>query len=281
MSSAVPPAAFAEVVIRPRQPVGHYWRELWRYRELFLFLAWRDVKIRYKQTTIGVAWAVLRPLLVMVVFTIVFGRLGKMPSPGGLPYPLLVMAGMLPWQFFATVMGEGSNSLLLNANLVTKMYFPRIIVPASVVVVSLVDLMVSGMLMVGLLGWYRQAPSIQALALPLFLLLGLAASLGASFWLSALTVKYRDFRYVIPFVVQFGLYATPVGFSTASIPERWRPVFALNPMVGVVEGFRWSVLGTGVLDGWVLSASTATTLLLLMTGFRYFRSTERQFADTI
>lgn len=270
-----------EIVLRPSGPAGGYWAELWRYRELFLFLAWRDLKVRYKQTVIGVAWAVLRPLIVMAIFVVIFGRLAGLPSPGDVPYPLLVMAGMVAWQFFATVMGEGSNSVLANANLITKVYFPRVIVPASVVAVAFADLAITGVLMLGLMAIYGMLPPVQVLLLPLFVLLGLAAALGAGLWLSALTVRFRDVRFVVPFVVQFGLYATPVGFSTFAVPEPYRPLFAINPMVGVIEGFRWCLLGSGAIGDWVLPVSAASAAVLLVSGFRYFRATERRFADTI
>jgi len=275
------PAPSGEIVIRAGGSWTGYWAEVWRYRELFFFLAWRDVKVRYKQTVIGVGWALIRPLLVMIIFTVIFSRLANLASPGNVPYPLLVMAAMLPWQFFAAVMGEGSTSLLTNANLITKVYFPRVIVPASAVVVASVDLMISGTLMLGMFAWYGFLPPAQVLLLPLFVFLALSAALGLGLLFSALMVKYRDFRYIIPFMVQFGLYVTPVGYSTATIPVDYRWLFALNPMVGVIEGFRWCLLGTGVLGDGVLFASLGTTLVLLVVGFRYFRATERQFADSI
>lgn len=280
--TTTPPSAEpAEIVIRPGGPSGGYWAELWRYRELFLFLAWRDVSVRYKQTAIGLGWALIRPFLMMVIFTLIFSRLAKLGSPGDIPYPLLIMAAMLPWQFFAMVMGEGSSSLLSNANLITKVYFPRLIIPASAVAVAAVDLLIGGSLMGILFAWYEFLPSWQIVFLPLFLIAALLAALGVGFWLSALTVRYRDVRYVIPFLVQFGLYVTPVPYSTAAIPQEYRWLYALNPMVGVIEGFRWSLLGTGQLGDGVLLVSLAATMLLLVSGFCYFRATERQFADTI
>lgn len=270
-----------ETVIRPNRGSAHYWAEVWRFRELFVFLAWRDLAVRYKQMTIGIAWALIRPLITMVIFTLVFGRLAGLESPGGVPFALLVMAGLLPWQFFAAVMAEGSASLLTNAHLITKVYFPRLIVPASSVAVALADLLVAGGLLTGMMLWYRHTPPWQIVLLPVFLALGMAAALGVGFWLSALTVKYRDFRFVVPFMVQFGLYVTPVGYSTASVPEEYRPLFALNPLVGVIEGFRWCLLGVGEVGGWVLPISTGVSAGLLVTGFRYFRNSERRFADTI
>jgi lipopolysaccharide transport system permease protein len=281
---AVPPAPPAaepeELVVEAGKTSGQYWRDLWRYRELFFFLAWRDLKVRYKQTVIGVAWALIRPLLTMVILTVVFGVLAKVPAPDNVPYPLLVLAGMLPWQFFASAMSECGNSLLANANLIAKVYFPRLITPASVVLVSLVDLLISGVLMVGLMVWYRYLPPWQVVFLPVFLAFALAAALGAGLWLSALTVKYRDFRYIVPFIAQFGLYVSPVGFSRELIPERWRLVYALNPMDGIIEGFRWALLG-GEGHWSELAVSLAVTAVLLVSGFRYFRATEREFADTI
>lgn len=275
------PAEDEIVVLRPEGSSRGYWAELWRYRELFAFLAWRDLKVRYKQTTVGVAWAVLRPLLVTVVFVTVFGRLAALPSPDGIPYPLLVLAGMTAWQFFAAVIGEGSNSVLSNANLISKVYFPRVIVPTSVVAVAFADLAITGLMTGGLMAWYGVRPPAQVVLLPAMVLLALAAALGACLWLAALTVRYRDVRFVVPFVVQFGLYVTPVGFSTASVAAGFRPVFALNPMVGVIEGFRWCLLGSGEVGGWVLPVSAVSAGVLLVSGFRYFRQTERLFADII
>lgn len=280
---ASPPAGgdAEELVLRPGGSSRGYWAELWKYRELFYFLAWRDLKVRYKQTIIGVAWAVLRPLIVTIIFVVVFGKLANLPSPAGVPYPLLVLAGMIAWQFFSSVMSEGSASVVANANLVTKIFFPRIIVPASSVAVALADLAVTGIMMLGLMAWYQVLPPIQVLLLPAFLLMALAAALGVAFWLSALTVRYRDVRFIVPFMVQFGLYITPVGFSTINVPEAYRPLLALNPMTGVIEGFRWCLLGQGVLDSWIVPISAASALVLLVSGFRFFRATERQFADII
>ena len=280
-AGAPAPAPVEEIVLRPDGSSRGYWAELWRYRELLLFLAWRDLKIRYKQTVIGVAWAVLRPLLVTAIFVVVFGRLANLPSPDGVPYPLLVLSAMIAWQFFAAVMGEGSNSVLANANLISKVYFPRIIVPSSVVAVAFADMAITAVLALGLFAWSGFVPTIQVLLLPAFVLLALAAALGVGFWLSALTVRFRDVRFIVPFLVQFGLYATPVGFSTFSVPEEYRALVALNPMVGIIEGFRWCLLGTGALGAGVLPVSAAVSVVLLVSGFRFFRATERRFADTI
>ncbi len=271
----------AELVIEAGRTESQYWQDLWRYRELFYFLAWRDILVRYKQTTIGVAWALIRPLLTMIVFTIVFGKLAKLPSEG-VPYPILVFAAMLPWQFFANALSESSNSLITNANLISKVYFPRLIVPASAVIVSFVDFLISGWILLGLMAWYNFVPDWRILTLPLFILLAFAASIGAGLWLAALNVKYRDFRYIVPFVVQFGLYISPVGFSSAIVPEKWRLLYSLNPMVGVIDGFRWAILAGEARLYWPgLILSSGLVALLCASGIWYFRQTERMFADVI
>jgi lipopolysaccharide transport system permease protein len=258
-----------------------YWQDLWRYRELFYFLAWRDILVRYKQTAIGIAWALIRPFLTMLVFTVVFGGLAKLPSEG-VPYPILVFAAMLPWQFFANALSECSNSLITNANLISKVYFPRLIVPISAVIVSFVDFMISGMILLGLMAWYNFVPDWRILLLPLFILMAFAAAMGTGLWLSALNVEYRDFRYIVPFIVQFGLYISPVGFSSSIVPPQWRLLYSLNPMVGVIDGFRFCILGresTIYLPGFFLSL--ALVILLLVSGVWYFRKMERTFADVI
>ncbi len=270
-----------ELTIEAGRTESQYWKDIWRYRELFYFLAWRDILVRYKQTVIGIAWALIRPFLTMVVFSVVFGTLAKLPS-GGVPYPILVFAAMLPWQFFSTALSECSNSLISNANLISKIYFPRLIVPTSAVIVSFVDFLVSGMIMLGLMAWYNFVPSWRILTLPLFILIAFAASMGAGLWLAALNVKYRDFRYIVPFIVQFGLYISPVGFSSSIVPPQWRWLYSLNPMVGVIDGFRWAIIGgksTLYLPGFTLSLGLVA--LLLVTGVWYFRKTERTFADVI
>jgi lipopolysaccharide transport system permease protein len=257
-----------ELTIEAGRTESQYWKDIWRYRELFYFLAWRDILVRYKQTAIGIGWALIRPFLTMVVFTVVFGTLAKLPS-GGVPYPILVFAAMLPWQFFSTALSECSNSLISNANLISKIYFPRLIVPTSAVIVSL-------------MAWYNFVPSWRILTLPLFILIAFAASIGAGLWLAALNVKYRDFRYIVPFIVQFGLYISPVGFSSSIVPPQWRWLYSLNPMVGVIDGFRWAIIGgksTLYLPGFTLSLGLVA--LLLVTGVWYFRKTERTFADVI
>ncbi len=270
-----------KLIIEAGRTERHYWADIWRYRELFYFLSWRDILVRYKQTAIGIAWSVLRPLLTMLVFTIVFGKLAKLPS-GGAPYPILVYAAMLPWQFFANSLSESSNSLITNANMLSKVYFPRIVVPASAVIVSLVDFFISFAILVVLMIWYRYLPDWRIVTLPLFTLMAFFASFGAGLWLAALNVKYRDFRYIVPFIVQFGLYISPVGFSSSVVPEKWRMLYSFNPMVGVIDGFRWAILGekSGIyLPGFWLSC--AVTLLVCILGVRYFRTTERKLADII
>lgn len=270
-----------ELVIEAGRTERNYWRDLFRYRELFYFLAWRDVLVRYKQTVIGILWAVLRPFLTMVVFVFIFSKIAKLPTEG-VPYPVMVFAAMLPWQLFATSLSEGSNSLISNSNLISKVYFPRLIVPASAVIVSFVDFLISFVLLGLLMIWYHVWPAWQLLTLPLFTLLALAASTGAGLWLSALNVEYRDFRYVVPFLVQFGLYLSPVGFSSSIVPEKWRLLYSINPMVGVIDGFRWAINGGRsaiYLPG--LIASLVVVLFLLVTGIWYFRRMERTFADVI
>jgi lipopolysaccharide transport system permease protein len=270
-----------ELVIEAGHTERNYWRDLFRYRELFYFLAWRDVLVRYKQTVIGVLWAVLRPLLTMVVFTFVFSRIAKLPAEG-VPYPVMVFAAMLPWQLFATSLTEGSGSLINNANLISKVYFPRLIVPASAVIVSFVDFAISMVLLAVLMIFYKVWPGVSLLGLPIFTALALLASAGAGTWLAALNVKYRDFRYVVPFIVQFGLYISPVGFSSSIVPEKWRLFYNLNPMVGVIDGFRWSISGGKMpFPSQSLSLSLITIALVLATGIWYFRKTERTFADII
>lgn len=269
------------LIIEAGKTERHYWRDLWRYRELFYFLAWRDILVRYKQTAIGIVWAVVRPILTMLVFTVIFGKLAKLPSDGA-PYPILVFSAMLPWQFFANAFTEAGNSLIANANMISKVYFPRLIVPTSAVIVSFADFLISAALLAGLMAWYGYFPDWRLLTLPIFILMGFAAAMGAGLWIAALNVKYRDFRYIIPFVVQFGLYVSPVGFSSAIIPEQWRLLYSLNPMVGVIDGFRWAILTDDrplITDGFLVSASVA--LVILITGLIYFRRTEKSFADVI
>lgn len=269
------------MIIEAGRTERHYWRDLWRYRELFYFLAWRDVLVRYKQTVIGFLWAFLRPFLTMIVLVIVFGKLAKLPSEG-IPYPILVYAALLPWQFFSNAFTEAGNSLISNSNLLSKVYFPRLVVPTSAVVVSFVDFLISGLILAALMLWYGFLPDWRLLTLPLFILLAFAAAMGPGLWIAALNVKYRDFRYIIPFIVQFGLYVSPVGFSSAIVPEQWRLWYSLNPMVGVIDGFRWAILGDDRQIYWQgFSLSIALVTLVLVTGIVYFRKTEKTFADVI
>jgi lipopolysaccharide transport system permease protein len=275
-----------ELTIEAGRAEKQYWKDLWKYRELFYFLAWRDILVRYKQTAIGMAWALIRPFLTMVVFTVVFGTLAKLPPEGNAPYPIMVFAALLPWQFFSGALTECSNSLVTNANLLSKVYFPRLIVPTSAVIVSFVDFLISGMIMLGLMAYYNFVPDWRILTLPLFILIAFAASIGVGLWLAALTVEYRDFRYIVGFLVQFGLYVSPVGFSSKIIAERYseqvRLLYSLNPMVGVIDGFRWAILGGEsqiYLPGFALSL--ALVVVLLWSGIWYFRRMERTFADVI
>lgn len=271
-----------ETVIEPGRAERNYWRDLWRYRELFQVLAARDVAVRYKQTVIGVVWAILRPFLTMLIFTVIFSRLAKLPSEGEAPYALMVLAGLLPWTFFSTALGDASISLVTNSNLIGKVYFPRLIIPTATIVVSFVDLLISFIILVGMMVWYQFAPSWHVIALPVFIALAFLASLGPSLWITALNVKYRDFRYVIPFIMQFGLYVSPVGFSSSVVPEKWRLLYSLNPIVGVIDGFRWSVLGGASRIYWPgLAISLAIIAFFLWLGVRQFRKMERTFADLI
>lgn len=260
----------------------NYWTDLWRYRELFLILAWRDLSVRYKQTVIGVVWAIIRPLLTMVVFTVIFGRVAKLPSDGDAPYALLVFAAMLPWTLFATSLSDASNSLIGNANLISKVYFPRLIVPTATIVTAFADFLISLVILLALMVYYRFAPGWNMLLLPVFMLLALLASLGPGLWITALNVKYRDFRYVIPFVAQFGLYVSPVGFSSSVIPEQWRLLYSLNPIVGVIDGFRWCILGGASPIYWPgFALSLVVVAFFLWLGVSQFRKMEKTFADMI
>jgi lipopolysaccharide transport system permease protein len=271
-----------ELIIEPGRAERHYWRDLWQYRELFQVLSWRDISVRYKQTVIGAAWALMRPFLTMVVFTIVFGKLAKLPSDGTAPYALMVFAGMLPWSFFATALADASNSLIGNANLISKVYFPRLIVPIAAVIVAFVDFLVSFAILIVLMVWYQFMPGLQILVLPLFASIAFMTCVGIGVWVTALNVKYRDFRYVIPFIVQMGLYISPVGFSSSIIPDQWRLIYSLNPMVGVIDGFRWCLLGGEsriYLPCFWLSISIAG--FFLWFGIRQFRKMEKSFADLI
>lgn len=260
----------------------HYWTDLWQYRELFYILSWRDITVRYKQTVIGVLWAILRPLLTMIIFTIIFSKLAKLPSDGNAPYAIMVFAAMLPWQFFSSSIADASNSLIGNTQLITKVYFPRIIIPISSVVTSFIDFLVSFVILVFLMVYYHFIPSWHIIFLPIFLLIAFLASAGIGLYITALNVKYRDFRYIVPFIVQFGLYVSPVGFSSNIVPEKYRLLYSLNPMVGVIDGFRWAILGgksTINLPSFLISIVVMVFFLIL--GFYQFRKMEKKFADII
>lgn len=270
------------IILEPGRADSNYWSDLWHYRELFAILAWRDVAVRYKQTVIGVAWALIRPFLTMVIFTIIFGRLARLPSDGSLPYPIMVFAGMLPWFLFSGILSEASHSMIGNANLISKVYFPRLLIPSASVAVALVDFLVNLAMLAVLMIWFAYMPGWRVVFLPVFVLLAVVASLGPALWLTALNVKYRDFRYVIPFIVQFGLYVSPVGFSSSVIPENWRFWYSLNPMVGVIDGFRWCLLGSEsqlYMPGFLTSLGIVA--IFFWFGVRYFRATERTFADIV
>lgn len=269
----------SKIVIEAGKAERHYWKDAWRHRELIYFLAWRDILVRYKQTFIGVVWALLRPLLTMLVFTIVFGRLAKLPSDD-LPYPLLIFIALLPWQFFASAFSEVGGSVVGNANMISKIYFPRVIIPTSTILVALVDFLISMFFLLFLMTWYGVMPSWRMVFIPILVFLVAVTALGAGLWIAALNVKYRDFRYVVPFIIQMGLYISPVGFSSAIVPEKWRMLYSLNPMVGVIDAFRWTISGgTFYFQGLVISIGMAT--MLLVTGMIYFRKTEKSFADII
>jgi lipopolysaccharide transport system permease protein len=270
-----------DLIIEPGRSEKNYWNDIWRFRELFMFMAWRDILVRYKQTAIGLAWSIIRPVLTMIVFTVVFGRLAKLPS-GGAPYPILVYAALLPWQFFSTSFTDASASLVGNSNMLTKIYFPRLIIPVSTIIVNVVDFLISFAILVVLMIWYHFVPEWRILCLPLFLLLAFVASLSAGLYVAAVNVKYRDFKYIVPFVVQFGLYISPVGFSSDIVPQKWKLLYSLNPMVGIIDGFRWSILGGDkqiYLPGMLISIGMI--ILMLIFSVRYFRKTEKTFADII
>ena len=269
------------IVIEAGKSEKNYFRDIWRYRELFYFLSWKDILVRYKQTVIGIAWSVIRPVLTMIVFTIIFGKIAKLPSADA-PYPILVFTALLPWQFFSNALQESSNSLISNASMISKIYFPRIIMPISSMIVALVDFAISFILLAIIMVFYRFVPSWKIVFMPLFLLLAIIVSTGAGLLISALNVKYRDFRYIVPFIIQFGLYISPVGFSSDTIPDKWRMIYSLNPMVGVIDGFRWSIIGKGVqfyMPGFIISI--ILTIILFLVALIYFRKTEKTFADRI
>ena len=270
------------LIIEAGRTEKHYWADLWRYRELFYILSWRDITVRYKQTVIGVVWAILRPLLTMIVFTIIFGRLAKLPSDGNVPYAIMVYAAMLPWQFFASSVSDSSNSLIDNTQLITKVYFPRIIIPISSVVTSSIDFLVSFMILIFLMVYFQFTPNWNIFYLPVSLMIAFLTATGVGLYITALNVKYRDFRYIVPFIVQFGLYISPVGFSSSVVPEKYRLLYSINPMVGVIDGFRWAILGAKsviYLPGFLMSIGVM--LFFLILGIYKFRKMEKTFADII
>ncbi len=275
-----------EVFIESGRAERNYWKDLWRYRELFYILSWRDIKVRYKQTVIGIVWSVLRPLLTMMIFTFIFGQVAKFEAPPGIKYGLLVFAGLLPWQFFSTVLSEASNILIGNERLISKVYFPRMIIPASSVITSLVDFLISLLLMFCLLAWYKTAPSINILLLPLFIIMAFFASFGVGLWLTSLNVKFRDFKHVVPFLVQIGLYISPVAFTSSKaaeiIPGKFRLLYYLNPMAGIIDGFRWCFFGEKMPLYWSgMFLSLGVIIFFLLIGIRTFRKMEKNFADII
>lgn len=270
-----------EFTIESGKSERHYWMDLWRYRELFYILAWRDIAVRYKQTIMGILWAVVRPLLTMIIFVIVFGHIAKLPSEG-IPYPIFVFAAMLPWTFFTTAFSDASNSLVGNSNLISKVYFPRLIIPAASIIVAGVDFLISFVILIGLMVWYQFTPDWHILTLPLFLLLGFFVALGSGVYLAALNVKYRDFRFITPFIVQLGLYISPVGFSTTIVPEKYQLLYYLNPMVAVIDGFRWAISGgKTAFNTTELTISILVVLILCSIAIVHFRKTEKTFADVI
>lgn len=280
----MPPKKFKtspRIVIEAGRKKKDIFRELWRFRELFFFLSWKDILVRYKQTVLGVSWSVFQPLITMVIFTLVFGKLAKMPSED-VPYPILVYAGILPWQFFANSLTECSSSLINNMHLVSKIYFPRIIIPVSKIIVTLIDFVISFILLVLLMVVFNRLPGWGTAVIPLLLLATMLLSLGLGLWFSALNVRYRDFRYVVPFIVQLGLYISPVGFSSTVVPGKWRLLYSLNPMAGIIDGFRWALLRGQTrlfVPGFIISL--LLVLVIFLSGFLYFRKVERSFADLI
>lgn len=271
-----------ELIIEAGRTEKRYWRDLWRYRELFYILSWRDIKVRYKQTVIGAAWSVIRPLLTMIIFTVVFHFFAKMKPPPGVPYPILVFSGQLPWLFFSNALNEASNSLIGNSNLISKVYFPRMIIPTASVITSCIDFLISFALLCILFIFFQYVPDWKIVFLPLFLLLAFIASMGIGLYITALNVKYRDFRYIVPFIIQFGLYISPVGYDISMVPEKYRLIYSLNPMVGIIEGFRWCIIGHSQGFNIIsIGLSVAISLLFLFLGIRQFRRMEKSFADLI
>ena len=271
-----------DLIIEPGKAVKQYWHDLWHFRELFLILSWRDISIRYKQTVIGILWAFLRPVMTMVVFTIVFGKIAKLPSEGETPYAIMVYAALLPWQFFSSAVIASSSSLVANSQLISKVYFPRMIIPASSIITGVVDFAISFVILIGLMFYYGFYPTWNMLLIPLFLLISLLLALGISLYITSLNVKFRDFKYVIPFIIQLGTYISPVGFSSSVIPYEYRLLYSLNPMVGVIDGFRWAILAGDAQTYWPgFVLSQVVMLFFLWLGIRTFRKMEKTFADMI
>lgn len=274
-------AELPHTVIRPSRGWANLnLKEVWHYRELLFFLAWRDIKVRYTQTALGAAWAIIQPLLTMIVFTIFFGRLAKVPS-NGIPYPLFAYAALIPWQLFAFALTESSNSVVLNERLITKVYFPKLVIPLASVLAGLVDFMIAFPLVIGMMIWYHITPTWALLTLPLFVLFTMATALAVGLWLSALNVQYRDVRHTLTFIVQFWLVASPVAYPSTLVPARWRPLYGLNPMAGVIEGFRWALLREAPAPGPMLAVSILVTVVVLVGGLYYFRRMEKTFADVV
>jgi lipopolysaccharide transport system permease protein len=271
-----------DLILEAGRTSKQYWRDLWQFRELFLILSWRDISVRYKQTIIGILWALLRPVLAMVVFTVVFGKLAKLPSEGDAPYALMVYSALLPWQFFASALIQSSSSLVSNTQLISKVYFPRLIIPASAIIVGIIDFFISFLILLALMVYYQYPPTWNMLMVPGFLMVAFLTAFGVGLYITSLNVKFRDFRYVIPFIVQFGLYISPVGFSSSIVPEKYRLLYSLNPMVGVIDGFRWAILGGSSAPDWAgFGLSLLTMLFFLWLGIHTFRKMEKTFADMI
>lgn len=269
------------IVVEPTRGLANFnLREIWDYRDLLLFLAWRDISIRYKQTALGASWAVIQPILTMLIFTIFFGNMAGVPSEG-VPYPLFSFAALLPWQYFSTTLGNAANSLVNNSNLLSKVYFPRLLIPVTSLVPPAVDFIIAFVVLIVMMGFYRVAPTWNVLWLPAFMGLAVVTALGVGLWFAALNVKYRDVRYIVPIMVQFGLFVSPVAYPSSMVPAPWRPLYALNPMAGVIEGFRWALLGTNTAPGPMIAVSSVAAIIILVTGLIYFRRTEKTFADVI
>jgi len=270
-----------DLIIEPGKGLKKSWTELWEYRELLYFLAWKSIIVRYKQTVLGILWSLIRPFLTMIVFTVIFGNIAKLPS-SGVPYPIMVFSGLLAWQFFTSILSSSSGSIVGSSGMISKIYFPRLIIPMSTVAISLVDFFISFFMLAILMVWFKFVPPVQILLLPVFVALAVITGLGIGLWLTSLNVKYRDFQQIVPFIVQFGLYLSPVGFSSSIVPQQWRFLYSLNPMVGVIDGFRWALLGGDYhiyIPGFL--ASIFIAIFFLITGIKYFKKTERLFADYI